>query len=214
MATSPVANVDYLAHVDIPAKRPEDIKCDSKTYRDLVMFEERLRQNMKRIKATTFRWKAFLVLLLAVLVVSGYWTLQTPSSAPPLRSPPLNPLPQSQPEHQQHQQPEHQQHQQQPYQPQEQGQEQDALVHRLFFASGMFRQKLLNPAKFAAQCNRSLKPYNMVFHETTGQIGFARRVPKVFQDGMAEYRDSFMRRRVQSAARRRAAGKPAPAASS
>ncbi|KAL2915730.1 hypothetical protein HK105_204676 [Polyrhizophydium stewartii] len=188
LVESPLAGVEQLAQVDLPPKRPDDIHGDERTYRDLIMFEERLRTNMIRIKGTTWRWKVLLMMLLAVLVASAYFTFAGRSNSPAVaegsttdadpNAPPPPPW--------------------------------AALIFILtcsalvfFFASGLFTSKLLTPAK-------TLKPFNMFFQETSGQIEFTRRVPRNFQDGVAAYRKSFLRRREQAAAAARRKARPAP----
>ncbi|KAH6574896.1 hypothetical protein BASA83_001099 [Batrachochytrium salamandrivorans] len=160
-----------------------EIYSNESSFRDLMMFEERLRCNIVRIRGATFRWKVFLAILLVLLVGSAYvsYNAESPIFDPDVDS-----------------------HSRPPHTPW------SVLVFvctcsvtLLFFASGMYRSKLLTPATFVARCNRTLKPFNMSFQESSGQIVFTRKIPKEIQDGMQTYRTSFRRRREQSAARRR-----------
>ncbi|EGF81308.1 hypothetical protein BATDEDRAFT_87558 [Batrachochytrium dendrobatidis JAM81] len=172
-----------------PERRLGDSLNNERSFRDLIMFEERLQSNMTRIRGATLRWKVFLVALLLTLFGSAYIFY---NSEIPVFEPSTDPHSGTQPQHT-------------PW---------SALVFicscsitLIFFASGMYKTKLLTQETFVARCNKTLKPFNMTFQESSGKIVFSRKVPREFQDGMQEYRASFLRRREQSAARRRSSTK-------
>ncbi|KAI8809736.1 hypothetical protein BJ742DRAFT_663683, partial [Cladochytrium replicatum] len=154
---------------------------------DLVIFEERLRQNMIRFNKTRRRWEVALTCLVLVTACFAYYVFyDTENVGHDLGGEPEHRIPRE-----------------------DSGQEPISHPHAkdplimfgfivsssmlaIFFLSGLYRQKLSNPSKFVAQCNRSLRVFNMQFNkEGRGEIVFLRKVPRHFQEGFAEYREQY-----------------------
>ncbi|KAG0235595.1 hypothetical protein BGW42_005034 [Actinomortierella wolfii] len=76
----------------------------------------------------------------------------------------------------------------------------------LFFATGMYAEKLGYSSKFVPQCNRVLRIFNMHFNrDNNPELTFFRRVPRKFQEGFAAYKASYFRRRMERKAAQAAA---------
>ncbi|KAI8812475.1 hypothetical protein BJ742DRAFT_792445 [Cladochytrium replicatum] len=185
-ALSPVTNVDNTPVAALP---DGVFHSDSKGFRDLVIFEERLQQNMIRFNKTRRRWEIALTSLVLATAYFAYYVFfdiesvghsdSSPNREPKHRvtsedvglDPPhyhaMDPLTMF-------------------------GFIVSSSMLAIFFLSGLYRQKLSNPSKFVAQCNRSLLAFNMQFNkERRGEIVFLRKVPRDFQEGFSEYREQY-----------------------
>ncbi|RUS20302.1 hypothetical protein BC937DRAFT_95518 [Endogone sp. FLAS-F59071] len=66
----------------------------------------------------------------------------------------------------------------------------------LFFATGMYREKVVYASKFVPQCNRALRSFNLHFNrDELGQLSFYRRIPKRFQEEFNTYRQHYYARK-------------------
>ncbi|KWU41207.1 hypothetical protein RHOSPDRAFT_23441, partial [Rhodotorula sp. JG-1b] len=142
------------------------------SFKDLLVFEERLKQNAQRLQKQRRKYEAFLLTLSAVIAYLGYSVFVLPSIY--------------------------------------------SLVHYsnvamllvaattlvLFFATGMYSEKIAYAHKFVPQANRALRPFN-IYLNTRRQSWFASsRVSPAFREGYERYRGEWERRRAE--AKRRA----------
>ncbi|KAI8851295.1 hypothetical protein BC829DRAFT_387098 [Chytridium lagenaria] len=142
---------------------------EEKTFRDVMIFEERLRQNMIRLNRMRRRWELILASLVAMFAYFAYLTVYLPK-----REDPTNPYHLF-------------------------GFILSSSILFIFFASGLYKAKLSTPAKFTSQCNRALKPYNVLFNrESKGDISFLRKVPQSFQEGYKDFKKRFREGSVRS----------------
>ena len=146
---------------------------------DLILFEERIRLNAARIQTATWRWKVFLVCLILSLLLASFLSLRVYLDASfTLRNRKTTPW-------------------------------QFVVLFLLaglsflFFVSGLFKQKLLHHSRFIAQCNRSLRIYNMQV-DKSGQVRFSSKVPSLFQQGVQNYRQAFKNALLASSSKKKA----------
>ncbi|GAA5917278.1 hypothetical protein JCM5296_004843 [Sporobolomyces johnsonii] len=111
--------------------RPFHPPANRESYKDLLIFEERLKQNAERLQKQRCKYEAFLISLVAVIAYLGYIVFVRPSIY--------------------------------------------SLVHYgnvalllvalttliLFFATGMYSEKIAYAHKFVPQANRALRPFNI-----------------------------------------------------
>ncbi|KAJ3054351.1 hypothetical protein HK097_002015 [Rhizophlyctis rosea] len=140
---------------------------------DIARFEERLRLEKSRLDKTRVKWQALLAVLLASVLYLGYHAWKS--------SPRVD----------------------------EKGNAMKDPWHFfglivtgssliVFFASGLYNDKVSIPSNYEARCNRALKPFNMNFNkEFKGEITFYRKVPRRFQEGY----ESFHEERLKSQGR-------------
>ncbi|KAI8600406.1 Spo7-like protein-domain-containing protein [Dissophora ornata] len=157
------------------------LHASSVTYRDLLIFEERLKLNMIRLKKRQQKYEVFLGFLIVVIAYFAFATFHQPSQTYYLH-----------------------------------------MLQRfflllsvttlfLFFATGMYSEKLGYSSKFVPQCNRVLRIFNMHFNrDNRPELSFFRKVPKKFQEGFSAYKASYFRRKSE----KRAAALAAKAAGS
>ncbi|KAF9025373.1 hypothetical protein BGZ52_009314 [Haplosporangium bisporale] len=150
----------------------------SVTYRDLLIFEERLKLNMFRLKKRQQKYEAFLGTLILIIAYCAFGTFYQPSQIYIYYT-----------------------------------------LHKffllvscttmfLFFATGMYSEKLGYSSKFVPQCNRVLRIFNMHFNrDNRPELSFFRKVPKKFQDGFTAYKASYFKRKSEKRAAALAAAK-------
>ena len=118
---------------------PYHPSADAQTYRDLLIFEERLKQNAARLIKRKKKYQTFLVLLCGSIGLFSYYVFIRPPST-----------------------------------------EWQALHYLnvtcllitatmllLFFASGLYSERIIAANKFVPQANRSLRSYNMYLNTRT-----------------------------------------------
>ncbi|KAI8356496.1 Spo7-like protein-domain-containing protein [Mortierella sp. GBAus27b] len=178
---SPVTQVsDASSAHAVPEERvTEDqfnsLHASSGTYRDLLIFEERLKQNMIRLKKRQQKYEAFLGSLVLVIAYCAFATFYHPSQTYYIH-----------------------------------------LLHKfflllsattlfLFFATGMYSEKLSYSSKFVPQCNRVLRVFNMSFNrDGRPELSFFRKVPRKFQEEFNAYKVNYFRRKSERRAARAA----------
>lgn len=104
---------------------------DAQTYRDLLIFEERLKQNAARLVKRRKKYQTFLVLLCGAIGLFSYYVFIRPSEWQPLHYLNVTVLLIT------------------------------ATMLLLFFASGMYAERITAANKFVPQANRSLRSFNM-----------------------------------------------------
>lgn len=104
---------------------------DAQTYRDLLIFEERLKQNAARLVKRRKKYQTFLVLLCGAIGLFSYYVFVQPSEWQPLHYLNVTVLLIT------------------------------ATMLLLFFASGMYSERITAANKFVPQANRSLRSFNM-----------------------------------------------------
>ncbi|KAK3834307.1 MAG: Spo7-like protein-domain-containing protein [Linnemannia elongata] len=184
-AFSPVTQVLDVSAVNAPEERVSEeqfnsLHASSVTYRDLLIFEERLKLNMIRLKKRQQKYEAFLGSIVVVIAYCAFSTFYQPSQTYYI-----------------------------------------LVLHRfflllscttlfLFFATGMYSEKMRYSSKFVPQCNRVLRIFNMHFNrDNRPELAFFRKVPKKFQEGFTAYKASYFKRKSEkraAAAAAKAAG--------
>ncbi|KAG0319185.1 hypothetical protein BGZ97_002595 [Linnemannia gamsii] len=182
---SPVTQVLDTSAVNAPEERVSEeqfnsLHASSVTYRDLLIFEERLKLNMVRLKKRQQKYEAFLGSIVVVIAYCAFATFYQPSQTYYIHA-----------------------------------------LHKfflllscttlfLFFATGMYSEKLRYSSKFVPQCNRVLRIFNMHFNrDNRPELAFFRKVPKKFQEGFTAYKASYFKRKSEkraAAAAAKAAG--------
>ncbi|KAF9570971.1 hypothetical protein EC968_001161 [Mortierella alpina] len=173
---SPVTQVTDASAPAPPEERVSEeqfnsLHASSVTYRDLLIFEERLKLNMIRLRKRQQKYEAFLGSLIAVIAYCAFVTFYRPSQAYAVQ-----------------------------------------MLHKffllvscttlfLFFATGMYSEKLGYSSKFVPQCNRVLRIFNMHFNrDNRPELSFFRKVPRRFQEGFSAYKASYFKRRSEKRA--------------
>ncbi|KAF9287095.1 hypothetical protein BGZ68_002248 [Mortierella alpina] len=173
---SPVTQVTDASAPAPPEERTSEEQFNSQratpgTYRDLLIFEERLKLNMIRLRKRQQKYEAFLGSLIAVIVYCAFVTFFRPSQAYSVQ-----------------------------------------MLHKffllvscttlfLFFATGMYSEKLGYSSKFVPQCNRVLRIFNMHFNrDNRPELSFFRKVPRRFQEGFSAYKANYFKRRSEKRA--------------
>ncbi|UZJ54256.1 hypothetical protein CBS101457_003576 [Exobasidium rhododendri] len=111
---------------------------DSQTYRDLLIFEERLKQNAARLVKRKKKYQTFLVLLCATISFFAYTVFLDPQEWQPLHYLNVSILLVT------------------------------GTMLFLFFASGMYAERITAANKFVPQANRSLRNFNMYLNTRKG----------------------------------------------
>ncbi|KAI9288363.1 Spo7-like protein-domain-containing protein [Umbelopsis sp. AD052] len=155
---------------------------DTATYRDLVIFEERLRGNMRRLQRRKTKYEAILVLFVVLIAYFSYAVFIHPSSISLLvifNKICLFGV---------------------------------VMLAFLFFWSGMYREKVVYAAKFVPHCNKALRSFNLHFNrDDNGQLSFYKKIPKQFQEGFNAYRQHYYVRKKARKAAKAAGGQRQPA---
>ncbi|KAI7897927.1 Spo7-like protein-domain-containing protein [Cokeromyces recurvatus] len=136
------------------------------TYRDLVIFEERLRSNMIRLLKRKRKYELLLVSLFISLFYFFYAVFIDPSKKfiiHLLNTVALLSIA-------------------------------GGLV--FFYQSGMYSEKIVYAQKFVPHCNNSLASFNLEFNkEQSGGLSFLNKIPKKFQEGFEAYRKQYHARK-------------------
>jgi len=62
----------------------------------------------------------------------------------------------------------------------------------LFFLTGAYAEKIRTGKKYVPQCNRVLRSFNMHFNrDNKGELAFYRKIPRKFQEGFEKYRKLY-----------------------
>ncbi|CAO3641394.1 unnamed protein product [Cunninghamella blakesleeana] len=140
---------------------------DQITYRDLVIFEERLRGNMVRLRKRKRKFEALLGTLLILLGYFFYAVFVDPSKA--FFNHLLNTIALLVAA--------------------------GSLV--FFYRSGMYSEKIVYAAEFVPHCNKALRAFNLQFNRRgeSGELNFYPSVPKQLQDGFDRYRKQYYARK-------------------
>ncbi|KAF8911383.1 hypothetical protein CPB85DRAFT_1156587, partial [Mucidula mucida] len=163
---------------------------DSATFRDLLLFEERLKTTAASLQKRKSRYQLFLVHLLLMtllllteillpressLLLIPYRLLLLrfiPSTDPPQSLPPILPT---------------------------------TLLFVcvvtliLFFASGMYSEKIGYANKYVPHANRALRSFNMLLNVRKPKLIFSSRVDKNFRESYERHRNTFERKREERA---------------
>ncbi|KAL1928293.1 hypothetical protein VTP01DRAFT_3209 [Rhizomucor pusillus] len=150
---------------------------DQATYRDLVIFEERLRGNMTRLQKRKRKYEAFLVIHFVLLVYFFYMVFLEPSklfSVHVFNTAALLGVAGS-------------------------------LV--FFYRSGMYSEKILYAGEFIPHCNRALQSFNLQFvrQGQSGSLRFYRNIPEEIRQGFEHYRKHYYARKRARQAKMKAA---------
>jgi len=202
MGSSPVAQVVASDPVPIPSSSTstafgEQVTLQvTRAYKDLLIFEERLKGNMNRLRKRRQRYEGLLGFLFIIILYFTYAVNIHPSLDPAYHTFNQTFLATA------------------------------LTILILFFATGLYKEKVAAASKFIPQCNRVLRNFNMNFTPTTTSptpgphLNFLGRVPRRFQDGFTSYRAAFHARRrgvtppaSQVVRKRRDSGSPAPSLS-
>ncbi|KAG2180191.1 hypothetical protein INT43_003980 [Umbelopsis isabellina] len=139
---------------------------DTATYRDLVIFEERLRGNMRRLQRRKTKYEAILGLFVTLGAYFAYAVFIHPSSISLLAM--FNKI----------------------------SLLVFVMLVFLFFWTGMYREKVVYAAKFVPHCNKALRSFNLHFNrDDNGQLSFYKKIPKPFQEGFNTYRQHYYQRK-------------------
>ncbi|SAL96660.1 hypothetical protein [Absidia glauca] len=153
--------------VTSPNSPDPSTKYDQVTYRDLVIFEERLRGNMIRLRKRKRKFEALLCCLLALLGYFFYAVFVDPSKT--FTNHLMNTMALLVVA--------------------------GSLV--FFYRSGMYSEKIMYAAQFVPHCNRALSSFNLQFNRRgeSGELNFYPMIPKQLQDGFDRYRKQYLARK-------------------
>ncbi|KAI8077589.1 Spo7-like protein-domain-containing protein [Thamnidium elegans] len=138
------------------------------TYRDLVIFEERLRGNMTRLVKRKRKYESLLVSLFIILTYFFYAVFLDPSKVfmfHLINTVALLAVA-------------------------------GGLV--FFYRSGMYSEKIVYAQKFVPHCNNALQAFNLEFNregKSSGGLSFLSKIPKQFQEGFESYRKQYHQRK-------------------
>ncbi|KAI8977139.1 Spo7-like protein-domain-containing protein, partial [Mycotypha africana] len=141
------------------------------TYRDLVIFEERLRGNMARLRKRKRKYETLLISLFTSLIYFFYAVFIDPSKVfliHLLNTVALLSIA-------------------------------GGLV--FFYRSGLYSEKIVYAQKFVPHCNRALAAFNLEFNKKrTGGLSFLSNIPQQFQEGFEQYRKQYhLRKKARQA---------------
>ncbi|ORY98820.1 hypothetical protein BCR43DRAFT_522878 [Syncephalastrum racemosum] len=160
--------------METPDQQPQ---IDQATYRDLVIFEERLRGNMTRLQRRKRKFEALLVFILISLVYFFYKVFLVPSKLFAVHLANTAALLVAA----------------------------GSLV--VFYRSGMHSEKIVFAAEFVPHCNRALQHFNLQFNQQgqSGALQFCWAIPSEIQQGFESYRRQFIARKRARQAKLKAA---------
>ncbi|PWN30231.1 hypothetical protein BDZ90DRAFT_7514 [Jaminaea rosea] len=118
-------------HLDSPNPAAKPPTPDGPTFRDLLIFEERLKQNAARLLRRKRKYQTTLALLCCAILFLGYHVAFLPKAYLPLHYAQLALLVVC------------------------------STTLFLFFASGMYAERIVAANRFVPQANRALRPFNM-----------------------------------------------------
>lgn len=177
-------------------KEPEEPfhpAADAATFRDLLIFEERLKQNAARLQARKRKYEILLFGFVTFILCLSHLVVISPRSSVFLQYSLAAVLMIC------------------------------LTTLFLFFASGMHAERIRSANKFVPQANRSLRNFNMYLNTRTtrtatlsaassippaqnsrGELIFSSKVSPDFREGYQRYRAAFERRRAEKIAAKRA----------
>lgn len=177
-------------------KEPEEPfhpAADAATFRDLLIFEERLKQNAARLQARKRKYEILLFGFVTFILCLSHLVVISPRSSVFLQYSLAAVLMIC------------------------------LTTLFLFFASGMHAERIRSANKFVPQANRSLRNFNMYLNTRTtrtatlsaassippaqnsrGELIFSSKVSPEFREGYQRYRAAFERRRAEKIAAKRA----------
>ncbi|KAI9202452.1 uncharacterized protein BJ171DRAFT_180452 [Polychytrium aggregatum] len=186
-SSSPVANIEntLVEHSNgastgerLERSIESHLRLDERTFKDLAIFEERLRMNMERFNSSRRRWEAAFCMVILALFFFAYmlWSDKTVDEEGRTRPNLLF----------------------------FGGFIFFAGVLLWFIASGTYTEKVIKPAKYIVQANRALKPFNMELgRERPNELSFYSRIPRKFQDEFFTYRNLHRQKRARSIEKQR-----------
>ncbi|CDS04649.1 hypothetical protein LRAMOSA07224 [Lichtheimia ramosa] len=159
-----------------PSSSSPRFHADQATYRDLVIFEERLRGNMTRLQRRKKKYEALLVGILILLVYFFYVVFLSPSKdffIHLLNTAALIAV---------------------------------AGTLVFIYRSGIYSEKIVFASEFVPHCNRALRSFNLQFNRrgNTGVLSFYRRIPHELQQGFDAYRKQYLARKRARQAKQKA----------
>ncbi|ORY40774.1 hypothetical protein BCR33DRAFT_787422 [Rhizoclosmatium globosum] len=140
-----------------------------KRFKDLLMFEERLRWNASMQQSQRRLWMGILALLSLTLMGSGYFLFSSSSTSTSTATTTL------------------------------QSSNNLALyvfclaslLLILFFVLGFYRSRLRDPLRFRPSLNKVLKHYCLELGAKNNDLVFSRKIPVAFADSYSQYRDKL-----------------------
>ncbi|KAI9311601.1 Spo7-like protein-domain-containing protein [Dichotomocladium elegans] len=141
-------------------------RTDQVTYRDLVIFEERLRGNMTRLQRRRRKYEAFLLGIFILLFYFFYVVFLVPSKDFSIHLMNTSALLVTA----------------------------GSLV--FIYRSGIYFEKIVFASEFVTHSNRALRPFNLQFNRrgNGGVLSFYRRIPRELQQGFDAYRRQYQAR--------------------
>ncbi|ORE05772.1 hypothetical protein BCV72DRAFT_256645 [Rhizopus microsporus var. microsporus] len=140
------------------------------TYRDLVIFEERLKGNMTRLLKRKRKYEALLVALFIFLAYFFYAVFIDPSKIFTVHL--INTIALLTVA--------------------------GGLV--FFYRSGMYSEKIIYAQKFVVHCNNALRAFNLEFDANNKSLSLLSDLPKQFQEGFEGYRRQYhLRKKARQA---------------
>ncbi|KAI7857431.1 Spo7-like protein-domain-containing protein [Circinella umbellata] len=143
------------------------LHADQATYRDLVIFEERLRGNMTRLQRRKRKYEALLTGIIILLVYFFYVVFLAPSKDFIIHLLNTTALLVAA----------------------------GSLV--FIYRSGIYSEKIVFAGEFIPHCNRALRSFNLQFNRRgeSGVLSFYRRIPLEIQQGFDAYRRQYYARK-------------------
>ncbi|TKY89076.1 hypothetical protein EX895_001607 [Sporisorium graminicola] len=179
--------------VEKEKEEPFHPAADAATFRDLLIFEERLKQNAARLQSRKRKYEMLLFGFVSFILCLSHLVVLSPRSSVFLQYSLAAVLMIS------------------------------LTTLFLFFASGMHAERIRSANKFVPQANRSLRNFNMYLNTRTtrtatlsgassippaqnsrGELIFSSKVSPDFREGYERYRAAFERRRAEKIAAKRA----------
>ncbi|CAG8602445.1 166_t:CDS:2 [Acaulospora morrowiae] len=138
-------------------------------YKDLLIFEERLKQNLNQLRKRSHKYEAFLGFICLSLPMLLYAVFIHKNENPTFQffSKLLLFI--------------------------------AVITLAMFFMKNIYAEKVRVASKFVPQCNRVLRQFNMHFNVNGGEIVFYKKVPKKFQEGFEKYRKMYYTKKNQRA---------------
>uniref|UniRef100_A0A1D1XX14 Transmembrane protein 188 n=1 Tax=Anthurium amnicola TaxID=1678845 RepID=A0A1D1XX14_9ARAE len=141
-------------------------------YKDLLIFEERLKQNLHQLQRRSYKYEAFLGFNCLLLPILMYIVFIHENKNPTLQffSKLLLFI--------------------------------AITTLLMFFMKNIYAEKVRVATRFVPQCNRVLRQFNMHFNASGGEIVFYKKVPRKFQEGFERYRQMYYTKKSQRAKER------------
>ncbi|RIA93633.1 Spo7-like protein, partial [Glomus cerebriforme] len=136
-------------------------------YKDLLIFEERLKQNLHQLQRRSYKYEAFLGLNCLLLPILTYAVCVHESKNPTFQFFSKLFLFIA------------------------------IITLVMFFMKNIYAEKVRVATRFVPQCNRVLRQFNMHFNASGGEIVFYKKVPRKFQEGFERYRQMYYTKKSQ-----------------